>query len=255
MTALPQRLRLPPTTQWVAATTTLLMIAAATASDGVTMTWSASADSSTPITFDLADAGSWAELESGVRVYTGSLFQPQWQLGWTATVDPGPDPVFDLLLSVTNTSAGVQVFGSETIVEPWFDVPDQSMLTTAAALTVMNLQFSGSASIETTEDTPLVAVALGENDRATLFAPVYGLTAFGPFSTATDAAMTSVLTGGGTSWTSAAAFSLSAGDTATIHISSNLSAIPSPSALPILATLVGLPHRRRGGLLSRSRYT
>ena len=255
MTAMLQRLCLPPTAQWIAASTTLLATAAAADPHSMTMSWTASADPSTPITFDLADVGSWAELEDGGEIYTGSLFHPQWQIGWTATVDPGPDSSLDLLLSVTITSSGSQAFNSDISLNPWFDLPDQSMLTAAATLTVMNLQFTGSASMETIEDTPLVSVSLDGTERAALFAPIYGLTAFGPFSTATDSAITTVLTSGGSLWSAQAEFDLSAGDTATIHLSSTLSAIPGPSALPLLITLAGLPRRRRSGALAWSRST
>jgi hypothetical protein len=229
----------------VCAAAFLTPMVALAAPPALTMTWTASSDPSTPTTVSFADDGSWAEAEDGSTVFTGSLFDPHWQLSWTAVASPDAHPSLDLLLSITNTSPGSQTFASDVLLGQWFATSSDSILAAAASLSVMNLQFSGGASLETEGDVPLLSWSLDGESRAALFAPIYGLTAFGPFSTSTDSAATSSEVDAAGSWRSISHFTVSAGDTATIHTTTSLTTIPAPATLAAIAAIAVRPRRRR----------
>jgi hypothetical protein len=211
------------------------------------MSWYASGDTSTPINFDLAAAGDWAEMDDGSVVYTGAMFTDTWQLSWTTHVTDGPQTTLDTLLTITNTFGEDQWFSSGTnYVVDIEDSPDR-ILEVAASVTLMNLAFSGSALLQSTPNDSLIGSLLDDEQVAAVFAPVYALQANGPFAIAIDSEGTTVMLAAGarSSIGQRADFMLTSGDTVTLHTISSVSTIPAPGALTVLAFAVLRGRSRR----------
>jgi hypothetical protein len=125
---------------------------------------------------------------------------------------------------------------------------NQHLLTLAATLTVMNLQFSGTAELASTNTTSIIGSQVGGSVVGTLFDPIHVLTSVGPFAVATESAsMAAVTTGIPQSLANTLAFGLTAGDTATLHTITTLNSIPAPGSLALLAiaATTGRVRRRR----------
>ena len=215
----------------------------------VSMYWQASGDPSTPINFDLAEAGIWAEQEDGSVVYSGNLFSDTWQLSWTTRVDTQTDVLLDTLVSVTNTSSTEQWFTAVTLMDSLDLAVDQQLLTLASTLTVMNLQFSGVAELGSTSTTSIITARVDGITVGSLFEPIYVLTSVGPFAVASESASTTAIVAGlEQSLANGAEFRLTAGDTATLHTIMTLTSIPAPGGLAMLliAGAIGGLGRRRG---------
>jgi hypothetical protein len=215
----------------------------------VSMFWQVAGDSGTPINFDLAEAGIWSDQEDGSVVYTGNLFSETWQLSWTTRVDTQTEVLLDTLVSVTNTSSTEQWFTSLTMLDTMGVSTDQQLLSLAATLTVMNLQFSGQAELASIGTNPVITSRIDGTTEASLFEPIYALTSVGPFAVATDSGSTTAMVNGyQQSLQHGSEFSLTAGDTATFHTITTLSSIPTPGSLAVLLTAAltgGLRRRRR----------
>ncbi|HCV22015.1 MAG TPA: hypothetical protein DGN59_01040 [Candidatus Latescibacteria bacterium] len=220
----------------------------------VSMFWQVAGDASTPINFDLAEAGIWSEQEDGSFVFSGNLFSDTWQLSWSTRVDTQTDLLLDSLISVTNTSSTEQWFTANTVLDSIDASINQQLLTLAATLTVMNLQFSGTAELSSTSSTSVIGSQVDGVTRGTLFDPIYVLTSAGPFAVATDSAsMTAIAASVQQSLGNTSEFSLTAGDTATLHTITSLAAIPAPGSLALLAIAAssgGFRRRRRSRSLS-----
>jgi hypothetical protein len=212
------------------------------------MFWQVASDASTPINLDLAEAGIWSEQEDGSFVYSGNLFSNSWQLSWTTRVDTQDELLLDTLVSVTNTSSTEQWFTANTMLDSIDASTNQHLLTLAATLTVMNLQFSGTAELASTNTTSIIGSQVGGSVVGTLFDPIHVLTSVGPFAVATESAsMAAVTTGIPQSLANTLAFGLTAGDTATLHTITTLNSIPAPGSLALLAiaATTGRVRRRR----------
>lgn len=213
----------------------------------VSMLWQASSDVDTPINFDLATAGEWAEMEDGSVVYTGALFSDTWQLSWTTSVTDDSQTTLDTLLTITNTSADNQWFSAGTDYEVDIEDASSRILEMASSLSLMNLAFDGSAMLQSSPNESLVGSLLDDEQVAAVFAPVYALQANGPFGIAIDSADESVFlaAGAATSLGQRADFMLTGGDTMTIHTIASISTIPAPGALAILALAATFGRSRR----------
>ena len=221
----------------------------------VSMYWQVAGDGSTPINFNLSDAGVWSEQADGSHVFSGNLFADTWQLSWTTRVDTQTDVLLDTLLSVTNTSSTELSFSAATLLDSLNSTLDQSILTLASTLTVMNMQFSGSAVLSSTNSVPVISSLVDGSASGALFQPLYELTSAGPFSVATDSAsLVTLVDGPDQSVTNASDFSLTAGDTATLHTITSFASIPAPGSFALIAmgALAGRRKRRRDTTLDRS---
>ncbi len=214
----------------------------------ISLYWETSGDASTPINIDLAESGIWAEQDDGSVVYSGNLFSDTWQLSWSTRVDTQTNLLLDSLISVTNTSSIEQWFTANTILDSIDASTNQQLLTLAATLTVMNLQFSGTAELGSTNTTPLITSNVDGVTEGSLFEPVYVLTSVGPFAVATESAsMTAAVAGFQQSLSNGSEFRLTAGDTATLHTITTLTSIPAPGSIAVLviAGVTGWSGRRR----------
>jgi hypothetical protein len=219
----------------VAAATALTAPVAAQSHPDVSMSWMASGDSTTPINFSLADAGAWAEQADGSFVFSGSMYSDSWQLSWTTRVDTQTDVLLDSLVAVTNTSSTSQWFTANTLLDSIESDLNQNLLTLASTLTVMNLQFSGEAELGSTSSNPIIIAQVDGIAQSSLFNSIYALTAVGPFAVMSESASTTAITSGlQYSLANASEFSLTAGDTATLHTISTLVTIPGPGGLALL---------------------
>ena len=213
----------------------------------VSMTWQASGDVDTPINFDLASAGEWAEMDDGSVVYTGAFFSDTWQLSWTTSVTDETQTTLDTLLTITNTSADDQWFYAGTNYEVEIEDATNRIMEMSSSVTLMNLAFGGSAMLQSLPNDSLIGSLLDDEQIAAVFAPVYALQANGPFAIAVDSADDSVFlsAGGATSLGQRADFMLTGGDTVTLHTITSISTIPAPGALTILALAATVGRSRR----------
>jgi hypothetical protein len=211
----------------------------------ISMMWLASDDPSTPINFNLAEAGSYAEQADGTIVYSGNMFSNTWQLSWTTRSGTQSDVLLDTMISVTNTSSTDQWFTASTLLDSLDSSLNENLLTLAATVSVLNMQFSGDATISSGE-TSLITSSVDGVVSGGLFESVYALTAAGPFGVASESDSTvAMLNGIQSALSQSVRFNLTAGDTATLHTISTLSSIPAPGGLAILACAAGGPVRRR----------
>ena len=242
--------RIPCRLHWLAGgvlAATLSSASIAGSPPNVSMSWQASGDVDTPINFDLATAGEWAEMEDGSVVYTGALFSDTWQLSWTTNVRDDSQTTLDTLLTITNTSADNQWFSAGTNYETEIEGATHRIMEMASSVTLMNLAFDGSAMLQSLPNDSLIGSLLDDEQIAAVFAPVYALQANGPFGIAVDSADDSVFlaAGGATSLGQRADFMLTGGDTVTLHTITSISTIPAPGALAILALAATVGRRRR----------
>ena len=213
------------------------------------MFWQVASDSTTPINFDLAEAGIWSQQEDGSFIFSGNMFSDTWQLSWSTRVDTQTDILLDTLVSVTNTSSTEQWFTATTLLDSIDSSLDQQLLTLASTLTVMNLQFSGSAELGSMVSAPIIGSLVDGVTAGTLFDPIHVLTSVGPFAVATESASMAAITGGvQESLGNTSDFRLTAGDTATLHTMATLTSIPAPGSFVLLtiAAASGRTRRRRG---------
>jgi hypothetical protein len=226
---------------------TLSSASIASSPPNVSMTWQASGDVDTPINFDLASAGEWAEMDDGSVVYTGALFTDTWQLSWTTSVTDDSQTTLDTLLTITNTSADDQWFSAGTNYEAEIEDATNRIMEVASSVTLMNLAFGGSAMLQSLPNDSLIGSLLDDEQMAAVFSPVYALQANGPFAIAVDSADDSVFlaAGGATSLGQRADFMLTGGDTVTLHTITSISTIPAPGALTILALAATVGRSRR----------
>ncbi len=210
-----------------------------------TFHWEAGSDPGTPITAELDTLGQWTVLADGSTVYTGSMISPTWHLTWTTKVNDTNERLIDTVLSVTNLDATTQEFiAGTTLNSPLNDV--SSLLSLATSVSLTNLQFTGSATLSTTDSSPLIAAEVGSATAATLFDAVYTLTASGPFGSVTDSAdsltpLEPLDLASLSVWTR---FMLTPGDSTTLHILAATSTVPAPPAAMALVMAWSL-HRRR----------
>ncbi|MBT4766783.1 MAG: hypothetical protein HOO04_00300, partial [Phycisphaerae bacterium] len=180
--------------------------------------------------------------------YSGNLFSDTWQLSWSTRVDTQTNLLLDSLISVTNTSSIDQWFTTNTVLDSIDASTNQQLLTLAATLTVMNLQFSGTAELGSTNTAPLITSNVDGATEGSLFESVYVLTSAGPFSVASESAsMTAAVAGFQQSLSNGSEFRLTAGDTATLHTITTLTSIPAPGsiAVMVIAGVAGWSGRRR----------
>ncbi|MCH2139644.1 MAG: hypothetical protein MK100_01250 [Phycisphaerales bacterium] len=205
----------------------------------------ASGDGSGPVSGMLSDLGAWAELDDGSTAFTGNIFGESWHVSWTTVVHQTNELLtLDSALSITNTSNQSQMFELDTLFNPDPIFAD-GLFEVAANISVMNLDFTGTAELSTVDDAALIRAGLGEDAVVDLYEPFYALIATGPYAIALDNQSDQMTVSGDveSSW-HGSTFELSSGDLATLHTYTVISAIPSPGAIALLA-IAGWINRRR----------
>ena len=116
----------------------------------------ASGDGSGPVSGMLSDLGAWAELDDGSTAFTGNIFGESWHVSWTTVVHQTNELItLDSALSITNTSNQSQIFELDTLFNPDPIFAD-GLFEVAANISVMNLDFTGTAELSTVDDAALI---------------------------------------------------------------------------------------------------
>ena len=93
---------------WSRAWTAVLLaspVVAGADEPSVQVDWYASSDPSTPLSFNLADAGDSITGDDGSIIYSGSMLSENWELGWTTGAQADANGGFlQSVLTVINLS-------------------------------------------------------------------------------------------------------------------------------------------------------
>ncbi|MEE2907980.1 MAG: hypothetical protein VX527_09140 [Planctomycetota bacterium] len=214
----------------------------------VQMEWYASSDPTTPITFNPADIGDSIPGDDGSTIYTGSLMGDHWEVAWTTRArNDATGDYLDAGLSIINLSSEAQSFYFDTRLNLPNDPGNAATVALAASLALTNMDFAGEASVMSFGSEPIVQATLGGFQAATIFDAPYELVAMGPFASAVDSDLTSEIPGIHPAETIGilTSFSLSPGDLLNITYVVDVSAIPVPGTLAVLALAVMGSRRRR----------
>jgi hypothetical protein len=212
--------------------------------------WLASSDPSTPFSFDPADQGDVTSDQNGGMIYTGSLLSDSWQLSWTTRIRNEFDSAYmDTGISVINLSSETQTFSLDTRMSLSDPLVNPATVDLAASLALTNTGFTGTAEVRDDLNESIVQAGLNGDTSDDLFNGPYLLQANGPFSSAVDSAATSMMPTLEVlnQMSLLTTFQLSPGDLLNLTIVMDVSNIPAPGVLSMIAVvgLIGTRSRRR----------
>tara|TARA_Y100000589_G_scaffold215483_1_gene203323 strand:+ start:2643 stop:3311 length:669 start_codon:yes stop_codon:yes gene_type:complete len=209
------------------------------------MEWLASSDPSTPFSFNPADEGDVTPDQNGGLIYSGSLQGDMWQMSWTTRArNTSGTAYLDTVVSVINTSDDIQAFSLDTSMSLTDPLTNPGEVDLAGSLALTNIGFEANAVATDVSGQSLVEVGLNGTPEGSLFDGPYLLQANGPFASAIDSATSSIPTLGLLNEMSIlTTFQLSPGDLLNITVVMDVSDIPAPGVLSLLA-LTGLASTR-----------
>ena len=212
--------------------------------------WFASDDPSTPLSFDPADQGDVTSDQNGGMIYTGSLLNDSWQLSWTTRIrNNSSNAYMDTAISVFNLSSEMQTFSLDTRMSLSDPLVNPETVDLAGSLALTNTGFTGGAEVKDDMNESIIQASLNGDVADVLFEGPYLLQANGPFSSAVDSAATSMMPTLEVlnQMSLLTTFQLSPGDLLNLTIVMDVSNIPAPGVLSLIAVagLIGTRSRRR----------